>query len=207
MLMPALPRPAVPGRAEPCRACRACLERAACRAARLEQRVTFRHGLPLWERPFCAPDDSLGALTSTAALARILVLAAPISRPVQDGRHPVLCGRGVVGLLKRRRPLPELPACQMQPLGRGASAGATGVLNTLFMLRSTRRVILWQKKARARRAGGFTGAAALFATGPDELKLRPCPFFVPPKHPARRRRRRTEQEFRLPPRAAGLCGP
>ena len=31
--------------------------------------------LPLWERPFCAPDDSLGALTSTAARSRILVLA------------------------------------------------------------------------------------------------------------------------------------
>ena len=68
----------------------------------LLQRVTNRHGLPLWERPICAPDDSLGALTSTAALARILVLAAPISRPVQDGRPAVLRAAGVRWLLKHR---------------------------------------------------------------------------------------------------------
>ena len=66
------------------------------------QGVTNRHGLPTWDRPFCAPDDSLGALTSTSTLARIFVPAASISRPAQDGRHPVLCGRGVRGLLKHR---------------------------------------------------------------------------------------------------------
>ena len=67
------------------------------------QGVTNRHGLPLWERPICAPDDSLGALTSTSTLARIFVLAAPISRPVQDGRPAVLRAACVPWLLRHRR--------------------------------------------------------------------------------------------------------
>ena len=45
---------------------------------------------------------SLGALTSTSALARIFVRAAPISRPVQDGRPAVLRAAGVPWLLRHR---------------------------------------------------------------------------------------------------------
>ena len=58
--------------------------------------------LPLWERPFFAPDDSLGALTSTSTLARIFVRAASISRHVRDGRPAVLRAACVGWLLKHR---------------------------------------------------------------------------------------------------------
>ena len=52
---------------------------------------------------FCAPDDSLGALTSTSTLARIFVRAASISRHVRDGRPAVLRAACVPWLLKHRR--------------------------------------------------------------------------------------------------------
>ena len=59
--------------------------------------------LPLWERPFCTPDGSLGALTSTSTLARIFVRAASISRHVRDGRPAVLRAACVPWLLRHRR--------------------------------------------------------------------------------------------------------
>ena len=52
---------------------------------------------------FCAPDDSLGALTSTAARSRIFVLACLSPVRCKDGRPPVLRGRCVRGLLRHRR--------------------------------------------------------------------------------------------------------
>ena len=52
--------------------------------------------------PACAPDDSLGALTSTAARSRIFVLACLCPVRCADGRPAVLRAAGVRWLLRHR---------------------------------------------------------------------------------------------------------
>jgi hypothetical protein len=71
------------------------------------QGVTNRHGLPTWDRPFCAPDDSLGALTIESARAGFGLAVPGLPRVSITRAPPTLAAvpRAVVlaGLLRHRR--------------------------------------------------------------------------------------------------------